>query len=205
MENDERLANTEETCLDSNAAIASSPAVKDIKDMIENAYNHCKTSGISCGGRINPNTSHASVGSAFFEGSAVAFMLDELCYAVRGGRLVEPIREFLNDMFQGEFEAAFVGDFEENAKGSKGTFEIDVGMSGALIPTSSVDLAFVNGTSTNTIAPQGEIRFFIDGSDVHVYVKILTLLSSYSNVERELLPVQLCPMFRLMATLNDMR
>ena len=74
-----------------------------------------------------------------------------------------------------------------------------------MVPTNSADLALINGTSNNIIAPRGEIRFSIEGADTQVYLKLLPLLSSHSRIERELLPVQLCPMFRLMATISDLR
>jgi hypothetical protein len=74
-----------------------------------------------------------------------------------------------------------------------------------LVPVNREDAALLNGTSSNSNAPPVEIRFNIVGADSLVYVKITPLLSSFNVVERELLPVQLCPMFRLMATLSDMR
>ena len=73
------------------------------------------------------------------------------------------------------------------------------------MPTSGQDLALLNGTSANALAPPGELRFNIAGAESIVYLKLLPLLSSHSRIEREIFPVQLCPMFRLVSTLSDNR
>eukprot|EP00579_Thalassiosira_antarctica_P028848 CAMPEP_0202023654 /NCGR_PEP_ID=MMETSP0905-20130828/52355_1 /ASSEMBLY_ACC=CAM_ASM_000554 /TAXON_ID=420261 /ORGANISM="Thalassiosira antarctica, Strain CCMP982" /LENGTH=294 /DNA_ID=CAMNT_0048586081 /DNA_START=1 /DNA_END=881 /DNA_ORIENTATION=- len=213
IDNENNMAETEATCLAGSAAVASSPIVKEIRDMIESAYSHCKPAGVSlgAGGGLGANNmsngnhmSTSSMGSAFSDGSAMAFMLDELCHAVRGGRLAAPIREWLDELFQSEFENYYVGDFEEESdvpQGTKGAVGNDDDAALDQIPTSSQDLALLNGTSTNKIAPPGELRFSIAGAESVVYVKLLPLLSSHDRTQRELLPVQLCPMFRLMSTL----
>ena len=69
------------------AAAAESPAVRDIKERIDRAHESCVlterhggASGLQC------------LGNGFSRGAAMAFFLDELCLALRGGRLAEPIR-----------------------------------------------------------------------------------------------------------------
>mmetsp|Transcript_28911 Transcript_28911/g.49885 ORF Transcript_28911/g.49885 Transcript_28911/m.49885 type:complete len:249 (-) Transcript_28911:825-1571(-) len=74
-----------------------------------------------------------------------------------------------------------------------------------MIPTSPTDLALLNGTSTLIHAPPSTLRFNIAGAESVVYVKITSLLSSSNRTEREVLPVQLSPMFRLMSTLSNVR
>lgn len=200
------MAETEATCIAGSAAVASSPIIKEIRDMIETAYSHCKPAGGGASMSNGSNMSTSSVGSAFSEGCAMAFMLDELCHAVKGGRLVSPIREWLDDLFQSEFENLYVGDFEEESdvpQGTKGAGNHDVTFN--QIPTTSQDVALLNGTSTNDMAPPGELRFNIMCAESEVYVKLLPLLSSHDRLERELLPVQLVPMFRLMSTISDKR
>ena len=104
-----------------------------------------------------------------------------------------------------DFEETFVGDFVFAAgegaqgKGAKG----DAPMT-EMIPTSSVDLALLDGTSENTIAPPGELRFDArSDDDPQVYIKILPFLASYSVTEREIMPVYLSAMLRLLAFLTD--
>jgi hypothetical protein len=117
------------------------------------------------------------------------------------------IREWLDEHFQAEFESTYIADFvventqeEKVGKGSKGT-----GTKLGLIPTSPSDLALLNRTSSNALAPPGEVRFALNGPMAEIYIKILPLLSSPSVNAREVLSAQLCPMFSLMATLNDTR
>jgi len=213
-DNEKNMVDTEETRLGTASTALPSPEVHDVMEMIDAAYSQCQPSGTTSSGLLISNLSSrhtisSSMGSAFSEGSAIAFLFDELCYAVRSGRLAEPIRKYLDQKFQEEFEDAFVGDFTVLKEGKtcsptidlSGTPDNDV----SFAPADSDDLALVNGTSTNIIAPRGEIRFSIEGPHPEVYVKILSLLSSYDMIERELLPVQLCPMFRLVAALNDTR
>jgi hypothetical protein len=64
------------TCLAGSAAVAASPVVKEIEDMIESAYSHCKPAGFSLGIRSSNAMSNSgngtvtsSVGSAFADGS----------------------------------------------------------------------------------------------------------------------------------------
>ena len=112
---------TEATCLPGSAAVASSPIINEIKDMITKAYDQCKP------GRMNDSLTKTSTTTAasndnnnnttiacFSDGSSMAYFLDELSHAVRGGKLVEPIREWLEEVFQNDFEAWCVGDFAEN-------------------------------------------------------------------------------------------
>ncbi|KAL7541555.1 hypothetical protein ACHAXR_011033 [Thalassiosira sp. AJA248-18] len=223
IDDENGMAETEATCLPGDAAVASSPITKEIKELIEEAYNHCKpAAGGGGNGSLGANHENSiarghvvssinfSVGSAFSDGSAMAFMLDELCHAVRGGRLAAPIREWLEFLFQSEFEDWYVGDFEDAPTQAAGT----KGMKGDCItmldphhiPTDSTDLALLNGTSCNTIAPPGELRFYVpDSAECGVYVKLLPLLSSSDRTDREVRPVTLSAMFRLMSTLSDVR
>ena len=60
--------------------------------MIDFAFTNTKPTGALSEGRLEPT----SIGN-FSDGSAVAFLLDELCYAVRSGRLVSPIRAWLDE------------------------------------------------------------------------------------------------------------
>lgn len=212
IDQENNLADTEATCLAGSAAVASSPIVKEIQDMIEFAYSHCKPAGFRLGtGNSNATSSDSngmipsSLGSAFDDASTVAFLLDELCYAVQGGRLVAPICTWLNDLYQAEFEDFYVGDFEEEGatQGTKGAPTSNMPLD--QIPKSASHLALLNGTSTNAMAPKGELRFNIAGAESIVYLKLLPLLSSHNHTEREFVPVQLCPMFRLMSTINDPR
>mmetsp|Transcript_1565 Transcript_1565/g.2840 ORF Transcript_1565/g.2840 Transcript_1565/m.2840 type:complete len:104 (+) Transcript_1565:229-540(+) len=79
--------------------------------MIDFSYVHCKPAGGSIGTSSNNNDS--SMGASFFNGSVMAFMLDELCHAVRGGRLAFSVREWIDELVQSDFEIFYVGDFEE--------------------------------------------------------------------------------------------
>ena len=215
---------TEATCLQGSAAVASSPIVNEIKEMITKAYDQCKP------GRMNDSLTKASTTTAatndnnnsnttiarFSDGSSMAYFLDELSHAVRGGKLVEPIREWLEEVFQNDFEAWYVGDFEENGDdcdggarkggggGKKGGGEMMLELDAKQIPTSSRDLALLNGTPHNT-SPPGQLRYNIAGSDNDVYLPLLGLLSSSNRIERDILPVTLSPMFRLTSTLSDVR
>lgn len=186
------IEDAEATCLPSSAA-ASSPVAKEIKAMIQKAYDTC----MPAGGR--------SV-SSITTGSSMAFLLDELSHAVRGGRLSLDIQAWIEELVQGDFEEFYVGDFHEEdqdstakKKSSGNSQELQL-LSNGLIPTDGSDLALLNGSSTNPLAPPGELRFNILGSESAVYLKILPLLSSNDTKQCELLPVQ-CSMFRLMSTL----
>ena len=73
------------------AAAAESPAVRDIKDRIDRAHESCALPERHGGG--GPGGSGLRcLGHGFAGGAAMAFFLDELCHALRGGRLAEPIR-----------------------------------------------------------------------------------------------------------------
>lgn len=182
--------------------------------MISSAYSHCKPAGISIGidGSSNNSSSRLSAAttltsSPIFGGSSMAFFLDELCHAVQGGRLAQPVKEWIDEMIISDFENWFVADFEDatSSHGTKTDSEVNDGAPLIGVPKSSVDLALLDGTSKNRNAPPGEIRFHVTGVDADVYIKILSLLSSHERTEREFIPVQLSPMFRLMSTLNDQR
>jgi len=195
---------TDTTCLPAGTASASSPIVKDITEKIEKAYSKCQPVGSTL---VDTNLTDGNVvTSSHSSGSAAAFMLDELCHAVQGGRLVQEIRDWLDEKFCQEFEDTFVGDFEEMEEGQKGLKGAkDDGLDPHQIPCDQHDMALLNGTATNCIQLPGEMRFRVEGNDSHVYVKILPLLTSLNRSKREMLIQQLCPMFRLMASLSDER
>jgi hypothetical protein len=204
QQNSMEVEGTDATCMPGSAAVASSPIVKDITDKIEKAYSKCQPVGTKSVLDTNMTESNM-VATSNSSGSAAAFMLDELCHAVQGGRLVNEIRDWLDEKYQLEFEEMFVGDFEEiegaSQKGSKGAK--DDGLDPQQIPTDPQDLAILNGTSNFGLP--GELRFNIQDAESHVYVKMLPILSSLSSNNREMLIQQLCPMFRLMASLSDER
>ena len=168
--------------------------------MIQKAYDTC----MPAGGR---SVSAARTSSSLLltnGGFSMAFLLDELSHAVRGGRLSLDIQAWIEELVQGDFEEFYVGDFHEEdqdstakKKSSGNSQELQL-LSNGLIPTDSSDMALLNGT--NPLAPPGELRFNILGSESAVYLKILPLLSSNDTKQCELLPVQ-CSMFRLMSTL----
>lgn len=203
----------------SNTAVASSPVIQEIKDMIMSAYSSCKPSTLSTrpdgnvdntmgAARRFRNSTVSAGGSPVFVGSSMAFLLDELGHAVRGRRLATQIKEWINDMIMEDFEAWFVGDFDDSAcpPGTKGNNENTNGETPSIgMPKSSADLAILNGNSIHNSAPPGEFRFDVEGTDSAIYVKILPLLASHDRAEREFLPVQLSPMFRLTTLLADCR
>lgn len=198
------MAGTDATCLAGSAAVASSPAIKQIQDLIHDAYKRFRN-----GGRGSTGAASLVGSASSSDGAALSFFLDELCHAVRSGRLVAPIREWLDELFQAEFESMYVGDFEEEDahKGTKGGKGDGSGNEQQLtqIPTCQNDLALLNDSSTSKMAPPGALRFNIDGAESAVYLKLLPIMSSSDRSARNLLPVILCPMFRLMSTLCDLR
>eukprot|EP00985_Skeletonema_marinoi_P011398 scaffold5417_cov136-Skeletonema_marinoi.AAC.4 len=204
QQNSMEVEETDATCMPGGAAVASLPIVKDITEKIEKAYSKCQP--VVSKSALDTNMTESNmVTTSNSSGSAAAFMLDELCHAVQGGRLVQEIRDWLDEKYQLEFEEMFVGDFEETEgagqKGSKGAK--DDGLDPQQIPTDPQDLAILNGTSGFGLP--GELRFNIQDAESHVYVKILPILSSLTRNNREMLIQQLCPMFRLMASLSDER
>eukprot|EP00984_Skeletonema_dohrnii_P018378 scaffold8562_cov102-Skeletonema_dohrnii-CCMP3373.AAC.5 len=204
QQNSMEVEETDATCMPGGAAVASLPIVKDITEKIEKAYSKCQP--VVSKSALDTNMTESNmVTTSNSSGSAAAFMLDELCHAVQGGRLISEIRDWLDEKYQLEFEEMFVGDFEETEgagqKGSKGAK--DDGLDPQQIPTDLQDLAILNGTSDFGLP--GELRFNIQDAESHVYVKILPILSSLTRNNREMLIQQLCPMFRLMASLSDER
>jgi len=191
-----------------SAAFASSPVIKEITNVINSAYTHCKPSGTSSGSAGNANARNvttSSLGRAFSEGSPMAFLLEELCHAVCGGKLAKGVLEWIEELIRADFEDTFVGDFVDTAgesahgKGAEGDAPVT-----EMIPTCSVDLALLDGTSENTIAPPGEMRFDARNvDDPLVYIKILPFLASYNITEREIMPVYLSAMFRLIALVTE--
>lgn len=212
---------------ETSTAAASSPIVKEIEAVIKKAYNECKSSASSPGGGFNLNRNSATqtvnLGNAFSNGSSMAFFFDELCLAVKGGRLSSAIQEWIEELVQQDFENNYVGDYHEDEeeeeeevddgamntkkKGTKSAgnekeMQLLGGNDGQLqIPTSSVDLSLLDGSSKNPMAPPGELRFSIEGAESAVYLKVLPLLSSCNVNEREYLPVQCVSIFRLMSTI----
>jgi hypothetical protein len=204
----------------SNTAVASSPVIQEIKDMIMSAYSSCKPTTLSTrpdgnenntmgAARRFSNTTDSAGGSFVFGGSSMAFLLDELGHAVQGRRLAPQIKEWIYDMIKEDFETWFVGDFEDATScppGTKSDNENTKGQTPSIgIPRSSADLALVNGVSIHNSAPPGEFRFDVEGTDSDIYVKILPHLASHDRAERVFLPVQLSPMFRLTSLLADFR
>jgi len=210
---------------ETSTAAASSPIVKEIEAVIKKAYNECKSSASSSGrSSFNPNSNSAThtvnLGNAFSNGSSMAFFFDELCLAVKGGRLSSAIQEWIEELVQQDFENNYVGDYHEDEeeeedddamdtkkKGTKSAgnekeMQLLGGNDGQLqIPTSGVDLSLLDGSSKNPMAPPGELRFSIEGAESAVYLKVLPLLSSCNVNEREYLPVQCVSIFRLMSTI----
>ena len=76
--------------LGGSAAVAFSPIIQEIKDVISNAYTYCKPAGVSPHGWQSHNTASRLNTSATLASSPVfggsSMFLDELCQAVRGGR-----------------------------------------------------------------------------------------------------------------------
>ena len=206
QQNSMEMEGTDTTCMPGGAAATTSPIVKDITEKIEKAYAKCQPAGSKSVHDTNMTESNMIATSNSCQGSAAAFMLDELCHAVQGGRLVNEIRDWLDEKYQQEFEEMFVGDFEEmeggaSQKGSKGAK--DDGLDPHQLPTDPHDLALLNGTSD--IGLPGKLRFNIQDAESHVYVKMLPILSSLTRNNRGVQIQQLCPMFRLMASLSDER
>lgn len=71
-----------------------------------------------------------------------------------------------------------------------------------LIPVGADDLAILNGTSNNNLALPACMRFNLEGPGAQVYINILSLITSQSAIKREVVPVQMCPQFSLLATLH---
>lgn len=99
-------------------------------------------------------------------------------------------------------EEFFLGDFNETPA-SKSTQVEDSNIT--LIIADEEDKALTLGTSNNNRAPKGEMRFNIDKGDAVIYVKFLRLHASKNVYTREVLPQQLCPLLRLLATCHDVR
>jgi hypothetical protein len=194
-------------CLHGSATIVSSPLIQEITEMINSAYSRCKPTGGATGKGgvgLSASTLTASSSSVTFSdgSSSMEFLLEELCHAVRGGKLAKPVLDYIDELVRSDFEDIFVGEFVDNdddddaqhrgTKGDMHTLE--------MVPKDSADLGLLDGSSGNTIAPPGELRF---GEENDVYVKILPLLSSNNPTLREFWPVQISPMFRLIACLSD--
>lgn len=196
-------------CLHGSATIVNSPLIQEITEMINSAYSRCKPTGSTTGKGgvgISSSTLTASLsGVTFSDGSSsMEFFLKELFHAVRGGKLAKPVLDYIDELVRSDFEEIFVGDFVDSddddddaqhrgTKGDMHTLE--------MVPKDSADLSLLDGTSGNTIAPPGELRFGEEHDSV--YVKILPLLASTNPTLREFWPVQISPMFRLIACLSE--
>jgi hypothetical protein len=145
-----------------------------------------------------------SLGVSFHEGRAAAFLLYELGSAVRSEKLLPSLREWLDETFEQSFEDNFIADFVvENTQDlmrGKGSFDDTSQFNHT--PVSASDLAILQGESENDLAPPGDIRCKVAPRS-EIYTRILSLVSSQDVMEREILPVQLCPQFSLLATLKD--
>ena len=130
--------------------------------------------------------------------TALALFLDELCLAVRGGRLAGPVKTWILHNFQGALEE-FLGDLSDPTES-----EPSEGMDSQMVIDDPSDRAIVTGTSGNRRSPLGALRFNIDAEDAVVYVKFLSLAASDDPVSRSSL-TQLCPLLRLLATCHDSR
>jgi len=206
------LDNTEETSGEAH----NSSVEAEITNVLEMACSNCSPRGAIArrvgeefnrhGGRLA--TSFAGSSSSY--GSALALLFDELCLAVRGGRLAPSIKSWILDRFSANLEELYLGDLADphatpqkssTQSGSMGSSASALGPSCNIEDAS--DRALVEGTSANSISPRGDLRFNIDGEDALVYLKFLPMLSSNEIVDRQALPLQLCPLFRLLATCND--
>lgn len=188
---------------DSAAASSSAdhPIVKDIKTMINAAFLNCKppkSLEITCG--------TTSIGASFGEGRSTAFLMYELGCAVRSGKMLPSIREWLDEFLIEDFEQTFVRDFvDENTQSQ--TQKMGKGVAATQpepIPTSKDDVAILNGTSENALAPPGEMRYHLQPHTA-IYIPILSLLSAPGVAKREVLPLQLCPQLSLIASLKNER
>ena len=196
-------------CIHGSATIVNSPLIQEITEMINSAYSRCKPTGSTYGkggvGLSASTLTARSSGVTFSDGSSsMEFFLEEMCHAVRGGKLAKPVLDYIDELVRSDFEDIFVGDFVDSddddddaqhrgTKGDMHTLE--------MVPKDSADLGLLDGTSGNTIAPPGELRFGEENDSV--YVKILPLLASNNPTLREFWPVQISPMFRLIACLSE--
>ena len=130
--------------------------------------------------------------------TALAYFLDELCLAVRGGRLAGPVKKWVLDNFSASLEE-FLGDLSDPTES-----EPSEGMESQMVIDDPSDRAIVSGTSGNRRSPRGALRFNIDVDDAVVYVKFLSLAASDDPSLRSSL-TQLCPLLRLLATCHDTR
>ena len=130
--------------------------------------------------------------------TALAYFLDELCLAVRGGRLAGPVKKWVLGNFSASLEE-FLGDLSDPTES-----EPSEGMESQMVIDDPSDRAIVSGTSGNRRSPRGALRFNIDVDDAVVYVKFLSLAASDNPSLRSSL-TQLCPLLRLLATCHDTR
>lgn len=188
--------------VEQSAAAASTDhkVVQEITSLLDFALSHCEPPK-----GAKKNNGNNSLGTSFREGRAIAYLLHELANAVRSGKLLSSICEWLDERFQTEFEESYIGDFPEQATQDVKLGKGDGGNAvGKLYPIDNGDLAILNGTSSNKLAPPGDMRFNLvsEGLTANVYVKILSLVSSPCILKREILPIKLCPQFTLIATLK---
>jgi len=130
--------------------------------------------------------------------TALAHLFDELCLAVRGGRLAAPVKNWILENFSEALEDLFLGDMTDPSESEPSERETQA------IIDDPADRAIVTGTSGNPRAPRGAMRYNIDGDDALVYVKFLPLAASNDPTKRNSL-AQLGPLLRLLATCHDVR
>ena len=171
-----------------------SAVAADIIKVLDQARTSC-TSGMQ-------NADWFGVSSAKGEeacgDTALAHLFDELCLAVRGGRLAAPVKNWILENFSEALEDLFLGDLTDPSESEPSERE-----SQAIIDDPA-DRAIVAGTSGNPRAPRGAMRYNIDGDDALVYVKFLSLAASNDPAMRNSL-AQLGPLLRLLATCHDVR
>ena len=95
---------------------------------------------------------------------------------------------------------------QDMVKSGKSDFRDSQNESGtrsSLNPVDADDLAILNGTSKNNLAPPASMRFNLEGPRPNCFVNILSLITSSCTIKREISPVQMCPQFSLVATLLD--
>ena len=206
---DHERGNNDDTGRTAAAAVGvdSNPTIDEIKRMIEFARSSCKAPK---GPKASCDAS--SLGASFSEAQATGFLLHELGCAVRSGKLMSSICDWLDETYETEFERLYIDDFvvesTQDLKFGKSCFDestIQPTSQFDLIPTNSDDLAILKASSSNKLAPPGAFKFNLHRYRTEIYIKILSLVASQNVTEREILPVQLCPHFSLLSILKDSR
>ena len=172
-----------------NQSVHLSDAASDVISMLDSVRDSC---GVGAQNAFGADSDESN------GDNALAYFLDELCLAVRGGRLAAPVKAWILDNYQGALEE-FLGDLTDPTE-SEPSEDLDSQM----VIDDPSDRAIVLGTSGNRRSPRGALRFNIDEGDAVVYVKFLSLAASDDALARSSL-TQLCPLLRLLATCYDSR